>query len=109
MNLNMKQSNMLEESKEITIKVPSIPEDRLIRGQIKLCDVDDIKYLEGRLKTMIDAAVKQNIKEGEIDPNKAMKDVIYSIVWDFWKLMDLSRKTSKEATYLLYLEKLQNE
>ena len=97
-----------EESKEITVKIPNVPEDKLIRGKVKLCDVGDIQYLEGRLKTMIDAAIKQNTKEGEVDQNKALKDVIYSIVWDFWKLMDLSRETSKKATYLLYLEKLQN-
>jgi len=46
----------------------------------ELVSGEDVSYLEGRLKTFIDSI----IPEGQVVQNKATKDIIRVILWDWF-------------------------
>lgn len=96
-----------KDTKNVSIEYKTIDEDKRIDGPIRLCDVEDVKFLEGRLKTLIDATISA---KDNPDQNKALKDRIRSDVWDFWRLLDAYNKRNiKKASYLESLKEKQNE
>ena len=81
-------------------------ENSLPKGIVKLCDYDDIKRLEGKLKTFVDASIPREIGGDNSDRNKAFKDICAFIVRDFWSDLHLSTDgyLDKKERYLKQVE-----
>ena len=69
---------MNKNSKALIDGTPSI-----INISCELVSGEDISYLEGRLKTFIDSI----IPEGQIVQNRATKDIIRVILWDWFRMI----------------------
>lgn len=65
-------------NKKEQIKIPPTGEVRNLRCE--LVSGEDVSYLEGRLKTFIDSI----IPESQVVQNKATKDIIRVILWDWF-------------------------
>ena len=48
----------------------------------ELVSGDDVSHLEGKLKTLADATVPEIVGGDSSSQNKAIKDVIHTILWD---------------------------
>ena len=55
----------------------------LSNARCELISGEDVSYLEGRLKTFIDSI----IPEGQAVQNKATKDIIRCIIWDWFNFI----------------------
>jgi len=99
---------MLKENEtggEITIKIPVVPIVDL-PTIVKLCSYRDISYLEGKLKTLVDATIPSMVGGDDNMQNKALKDVTQSIIREFWVHLTLSTDGTlyKKTKYLYQLK-----
>lgn len=62
---------------------PSNMEQPIKNVRCELVSGDDVSYLEGRLKTFIDSI----IPETQVVQNKATKDIIRVILWDWFNFI----------------------
>ena len=50
----------------------------------ELVSGEDVSFLEGKLKTLVDATVPKIFGGDDSGQNKAIKDVIQTILWDWF-------------------------
>ena len=67
-------------------------------GWVGLCSYDDIKNLEGKLKTLIDSVVPSIFERSEepsgnkvYSQNRATKDMVKMILENFWNELGIMR------------------
>ena len=88
---------------ELKIDIPKISQGECPKSVVKLCEYNDIKHLEGKLKTWADSAFTDEIQR------KAVKDVLQDITRELWEWLDFSCDGTlyKKAGYLCQLKKKQ--
>ena len=59
------------------------PQHQIRNLRCELVSGEDVSYLEGRLKTFIDSI----IPEGFVVKNKATKDIVRIILWDWFNFI----------------------
>ncbi len=67
-------------SAEPEVSQPEPTGREIVNPRCELVSGSDVSYLEGRLKTFIDSI----IPEGKVVQNKATKDIIRVILWDWF-------------------------
>lgn len=68
----------------------------------ELVSGEDVSFLEGKLKTLADATVPELVGGDSNTQNKAIKDVIQTILWDWFNFITDHRTdhlTEKEKWY----------
>jgi len=91
---------------KFTIEIPKVPIVDLPNSPVKICSYNDISYLEGKLKTLVDATIPEIVGGDNNIQNKALKDVIQGIVREFWVHLTFSVDGNlyKKVKYLYQLK-----
>ena len=66
---------------------PKISDYKISNPRCELISGSDISFLEGKLKTLADATVPKIVGGDDSGQNKAIKDVIRTILWDWFNFI----------------------
>ena len=77
------ESSQVEVSIVMSKESSPEPKGEITNPRCELVSGSDVSYLEGRLKTFIDAI----IPDAQVIQNKATKDIIRVILWDWFNFI----------------------
>jgi len=69
------------------VEVSKVMLDEIANLRCELVSGEDVSYLEGKLKTLADATIPELVGGDSNTQNKAIKDVIQTILWDWFNFI----------------------